>query len=152
MKKPYKPMNPWLEMFLIFIIGSSIAFGILLCILSLIANLNPAITQETPHEPSIEHLVEMTSENKNKNDSSSILDTSAIEEWCGEFSNGKVRMIGATPVKGTAKDWYLQDDAGNEWVVTGISLSRYDFLLLWIADNNTVDVTDDIIVKVWREA
>ena len=78
-----------------------------------------------------------------------MFDTSIIEtQWCGGFEDGTVRMVGAW--------WYadgvVEDEQGQLW---GIEQSIYtdDFLLLWIADNNTPNnITDDLIIKVWREA
>ena len=76
-------------------------------------------------------------------------DTSIIEaQWCGGFYDGTVRMVGAW--------WYtdgvVQDEQGQLWVVEQ-SIDEQDFLLLWIADNHTPNkTTDDIIIKVWREA
>ena len=76
-------------------------------------------------------------------------DTSIIEDqWCGGFSDGTVRMVGAW--------WYadgvVEDEQGQLWGIEQ-SISADDFLLLWIADNNTPNnTTDDVIIKVWREA
>lgn len=76
-------------------------------------------------------------------------DTSVIEqEWCGGFTDGTVRMVGAW--------WYadgvVEDEQGQLWGIEQ-SIEQTDFLLLWIADNNTPDnTTDDLIIKVWREA
>lgn len=76
-------------------------------------------------------------------------DTTPIEQaWCGDFIDGTVRMVGAW--------WYadgvVEDEQGQLWGVEQ-SIDKEDFLLLWIADNNTPDkTTDDIIIKVWREA
>ena len=76
-------------------------------------------------------------------------DTSIIEaQWCGGFYDGTVRMVGAW--------WYtdgvVQDEQGQLWAVDQ-QVDEQDFLLLWIADNNTPNkTTDDIIIKVWREA
>jgi hypothetical protein len=76
-------------------------------------------------------------------------DTSIIEQaWCGSFTDGTIRMVGA---------WYytdgvVEDNQGQLWAVEE-SVTTEDFLLLWIADNNTPNkTTDDIIIKVWREA
>ena len=78
-----------------------------------------------------------------------VFDTSIIEnEWCGGFSDGTIRMVGA---------WYytdgvVEDEQGQLWGVEE-NVTAEDFLLLWIADNNTPNkTTDDIIIKVWREA
>lgn len=76
-------------------------------------------------------------------------DTSIIESmWCGGFEDGTVRMVGAW--------WYadgvVEDEQGQLWGIEQ-SIEQTDFLLLWIADNNTPNnTTDDIIIKVWREA
>ena len=76
-------------------------------------------------------------------------DTTSIEQtWCGDFIDGTVRMVGAW--------WYadgvVKDEQGQLWGIEQ-SIDKEDFLLLWIADNNTPDkTTDDIIIKVWREA
>ena len=76
-------------------------------------------------------------------------DTSIIEQaWCGGFTDGMVRMVGAW--------WYadgvVEDEQGQLWGIEQ-NIDKEDFLLLWIADNNTPDkTTDDIIIKVWREA
>lgn len=78
-----------------------------------------------------------------------MFDTSIIEaQWCGGFEDGAVRMVGAW--------WYadgvVEDEQGQLWGIDQ-QVSEQDFLLLWIADNNTPDkTTDDIIIKVWREA
>jgi hypothetical protein len=52
--------------------------------------------------------------------------------------------------------WYadgvVEDEQGQLWGIEQ-SISTDDFLLLWIADNNTPNnTTDDIVIKVWREA
>ena len=76
-------------------------------------------------------------------------DTSIIEQaWCGGFEDGTVRMVGAW--------WYadgvVEDEQGQLWGIDQ-EVSMEDFLLLWIADNNTPNnTTDDVVIKVWREA
>lgn len=78
-----------------------------------------------------------------------MFDTTPIEQaWCGGFTDGTVRMVGAW--------WYadgvVEDEQGQLWGIEQ-DIDKEDFLLLWIADNNTPDkTTDDIIIKVWREA
>lgn len=78
-----------------------------------------------------------------------MFDTSIIEtQWCGGFEDGTVRMVGAW--------WYadgvVEDEQGQLWGIEQ-SIEQTDFLLLWIADNNTPNnTTDDIIIKTWREA
>ena len=81
--------------------------------------------------------------------SDDVFDTSVIEaQWCGGFSDGVVRMVGAW--------WYadgvVEDELGQLWAVEQ-SFEQTDFLLLWIANNNTPNnTTDDVVIKVWREA
>ena len=76
-------------------------------------------------------------------------DTFIIEsQWCGGFTEGTVRMVGAW--------WYtdgvVEDEMGQLWGIEQ-NIEQEDFLLLWIADNHTPNTTtDDIIIKVWREA
>ena len=76
-------------------------------------------------------------------------DTSVLEqEWCGGFTDGTVRMVGAWRYA----DGVVEDEQGQLWGIDQ-QVSEQDFLLLWIADNNTPNkTTDDIIIKVWREA
>lgn len=76
-------------------------------------------------------------------------DTSIIErEWCGGFTDGTVRMVGAWHYA----DGVVEDEQGQLWGID-VPVSNEDFLLLWIADNNTPNnTTDDIIIKTWREA
>ena len=76
-------------------------------------------------------------------------DTSVIEaQWCGGSDDGTVRMVGAW--------WYAngveEDELGQLWVIEE-TVGQEEFLLLWIVDNHTPeDFTDDVVVKVWREA
>ena len=80
-------------------------------------------------------------------------DTSVLESWEGDFSDGKIRMIGA---------WlYGQDNEGNPivvdergelWTLSGYEVDSEDFMLLWIADNNSPEnVHDDMVLKIWTE-
>ena len=56
---------------------------------------------------------------------------------------------------------YGQDNEGNPividernelWTLPNFNIAPNDFLLLWIADNHTVEnVQDDIIMKIWVE-
>ena len=79
-----------------------------------------------------------------------VFDTSILETmWCGSgFEEGTIRMVGAWHYA----DGVVEDEQGQLWAVEQ-SINADDFLLLWIADNNTPNkTTDDIIIKVWREA
>lgn len=82
-------------------------------------------------------------------DTNDYFDTSALSQWCGDSRLGKVRMLGAW-VAPNGKG--VEDEQGNVWNVEG-DYTTEDYLLLWVADQQTPeDVSDDVIVKVWREA
>ena len=80
-------------------------------------------------------------------------DTSILESWDGDFSDGKIRMIGAWLYgQDNNGDPIVVDENGELWTIPGYEVESDDFLLLWIADNNTVeDVHDDTIMKIWTE-
>ena len=80
-------------------------------------------------------------------------DTSVLESWDGDFSDGKIRMIGAWLYgQDNNGDPIVIDEKGELWTISDYEVASDDFLLLWIADNNTVeDVHDDIIMKIWTE-
>ena len=75
-----------------------------------------------------------------------VFDTTAINDWCGDCADGNVRMVGAV-----ASGDVLEDDSGNLWAVD-LPLVENEFYLVWLADNFTEDLTDDIVIKVWMEA
>lgn len=118
-----------------------IASGILLAIFIAICGYIIGQRSATPEPVEVVKYVEVQKEQA--------FDTTPIEQaWCGSFIDGTVRMVGAR--------WYtdgvVEDEQGQLWGVEQ-SIDKEDFLLLWIADNNTPDkTTDDIIIKVWREA
>ena len=97
-------------------------------------------TAPVEQEPIIKYVEVVKEEN---------FDTSIIEaQWCGGFYDGTIRMVGAW--------WYadgvVEDEMGQLWGIEQ-NIEQTDFLRLWIADNHTPDkTTDDIIIKVWREA
>lgn len=78
-----------------------------------------------------------------------MFDTSIIEaQWCGGFEDGTVRMVGAW----WFTDGVVEDEQGQLWAIEQ-SINHDDWLMLWIADNNTPNNTvDDVVIKVWREA
>lgn len=118
-----------------------IASGILLAIFIAICGYVIGMRSATPEPVEVVKYVEVQKEQA--------FDTTSIEQaWCGDFTDGTVRMVGAW--------WYadgvVEDEQGRLWGIEQ-SIDKEDFLLLWIADNNTPDkTTDDIIIKVWREA
>ena len=118
-----------------------IASGILLAIFIAICGYVIGMRSATPEPVEVVKYVEVQKEQA--------FDTTSIEQaWCGDFIDGTVRMVGAW--------WYAdgvaEDEQGQLWGIEQ-SIDKEDFLLLWIADNNTPDkTTDDVIIKVWREA
>ena len=80
-----------------------------------------------------------------------VFDTSFVDTWCGG-DDGKLRMMGASVVSVEGSLITVEDEQGEQWLVDSVRLTEADNIMLWIADNNTpLDVTDDIIVKVWIE-
>lgn len=80
-------------------------------------------------------------------------DTTILEAWEGDFSNGQIRMIGAW-YYGTDRNGapIVIDELNELWTLTGYEVTEEDFLLLWVADGNTPDnVHDDIVLKIWVE-
>lgn len=78
-------------------------------------------------------------------------DTSALESWCRGEDLGTLRMVGAWQAEGERKG-KVEDEQGNRWNVVA-DYEDNDTLLLWVADNHTAqDASDDVVVKVWREA
>lgn len=74
-------------------------------------------------------------------------DTSDLMDWCSPRKT--VRMIGAEYFDMDA----LIDENGNIWNVDlEEDFDENAFYLIWIGDGNTPrDVTDDEVLKVWRE-
>ncbi len=116
-----------------------ILIGMLCCIALFVLGweMKPADIQEVE----VTKYVEVVKQNN--------FDTSIIErEWCGDFEDGIIRMVGAW--------WYadgvVEDEQGQLWGIEQ-SINQDDWLMLWIADNNTPNnTTDDLVIKVWREA
>lgn len=81
-------------------------------------------------------------------------DVSILESWGGDFSDGKIRMIGAWLYgQDNNGDPIVIDENGELWTLPNYEIATEDFLLLWIADNNTEgNVHDDLIMKVWIES
>lgn len=80
-------------------------------------------------------------------------DTSVLESWDGDFSDGKIRMIGAWLYgQDNNGDPIVVDEKGELWTLSGYEVTSDDFLLLWIVDNNSPEnVHDDIVLKIWTE-
>ena len=72
-------------------------------------------------------------------------DLSALNLWGGE-PTGQMRMVGAIYYE----ENNLVDETGNIWEVD-TDLDRDGYYLLWIDDNKTQDIKDDIILKIWQE-
>lgn len=82
-----------------------------------------------------------------------VFDTSVLETWCHGEDLGTVRMVGGVVHERTGDVWTLHDEQGNAWTVEDLhNMQEHGWMLLWIADNHTVDdMTDDVIVKLWVE-
>ena len=80
-------------------------------------------------------------------------DVSVLENWGGDFSDGKIRMTGAWLYgRDNNGDPIVVDENDELWTLPKYEIATEDFLLLWIADNNTKDnVHDDLVMKVWIE-
>lgn len=79
-------------------------------------------------------------------------DVSVLEEWGGDFSEGKIRMIGAWLYgQDNNGDPIVIDERDELWTLPNYNIAAEDFLLMWIADNHTEVVHDDIVMKVWVE-
>jgi len=78
--------------------------------------------------------------------------TSSLEEWGGNFSEGNITMVGAEVYAYNEADnkTVFLDQNGEMWTVEGECDSN-EFYLLWIADNLTPEVNDDVVIKVWSE-
>lgn len=80
-------------------------------------------------------------------------DLTVIDNWCGAGTErGSIRFIGAEVASRNGDIITLLDERGNQWEVENMNIDDNDFLLLWINDNDTDDIADDEIIKVWREA
>lgn len=80
-------------------------------------------------------------------------DVSVLENWGGDFSDGQIRMIGAWLYgQDNNGDPIVIDENGELWTLPRYDIAADDFLLLWVANNNTEDnVHDDLVMKVWVE-
>lgn len=80
-------------------------------------------------------------------------DVSVLENWGGDFSDGQIRMIGAWLYgQDNNGDPIVIDENGELWTLSRYDIAADDFLLLWVANNNTEDnVHDDLVMKVWVE-
>lgn len=80
-------------------------------------------------------------------------DTSALDNWCAGDEEGIIRMVTAIPYTKEDGLLTLEDEQGELWLVEDMNISDDEYVLLWIADNNTPeDTTDDVILKVYLEA
>lgn len=86
-------------------------------------------------------------------ENNTLFDTTIIEAQGAityDDGKGRIRIVHAW---GFSKDENLvEDETGNLWGVD-IEFENDEALLLMIADNNTPnDLTDDYVLRVWREA
>lgn len=79
-------------------------------------------------------------------------DTSALDSWCVGGEEGIIRMVTAVPYAREDSTLTLEDEQGELWLAEDIDISDDEYVLMWIADNNTKDnTTDDIVIKVFIE-
>lgn len=93
------------------------------------------------------------SERKYTMENNTLFDTTIIEaQGCITYDTdkGTIRIVHAW---GYDEEQHLvEDETGNLWEIIE-DVRKDEAMLLWIADNNTPeDVTDDRIIRVWREA
>lgn len=86
-------------------------------------------------------------------ENNTLFDTTIIEaQGCINYdtNKGRIRFVHAW---GYDEEQHLvEDETGNLWEILE-EVRKNEAMLLWLADNNTPeDVTDDIIIRVWREA
>ena len=73
--------------------------------------------------------------------------TIAEEEHCDD---GTVRVVSAKVYERQGNIITLEDSTGNLWEVEDVAIADSASVLLWLADNHTInDVTDDVIVEVY---
>lgn len=79
-------------------------------------------------------------------------DTSALDSWCAGGEEGIIRMVTAVPYAREDGTLTLEDEQGELWLVEDMNISDDEYVLMWIADNNTKDnTTDDTVIKVFVE-
>lgn len=122
--------------------------GLMVWYISIMCNLERKMAE--PEPVVIYQTVEVPTVVSEENAAGSLFDTSVLETWCRGADQGTIRMVGAWQAEGYNKG-IVEDETGHLWYIEE-EYDEQDFLLLWFVDNNTEDVTDDEIVKVWREA
>lgn len=120
----------------------------LACIAVILAMVCSFVLGTRSAEPVVEEVVKYVEVIPENN-----FDTSVLESWGGDFSDGKIRMIGAWLYgHDNNNNPIVIDENGELWTLANHTINSEDFLLLWIADNHTVeDIQDDIVLKIWTE-
>lgn len=120
----------------------------LACIAVILAMVCSFVLGTRSAEPVVEEVVKYVEVIPENN-----FDTSVLESWGGDFSDGKIRMIGAWLYgHDNNNNPIVIDENGELWTLANHTINSEDFLLLWIADNHTVEnVQDDIVLKIWTE-
>lgn len=132
--------------------------GIVLCVIGLICVACLTVYARTSHWDAEEEVARAQAYTEVETSSpeeveEQVFDTSPLLLWGGDPQQGVLRMIGGM-YYGVDDEGYtlVVDEAGHVWSIYQ-DIDTEDFLLLWIADNNTPNyVEDDEVVKVWREA
>ena len=84
-----------------------------------------------------------------------VFDTTHLAQWCQGEPQGTIRMLGGEifNYEPSNNTYVIKDETGELWVIRDVTLDEDDFLLLWIANNETPnDIEDDMVIKLWREA
>lgn len=72
--------------------------------------------------------------------------TSSLESWCGE-PLGTIKMI-----SGCANGNFIGDENGKLWEVNPETvLDENALYLLWVDDMGTKNISDDELIKIWKE-
>lgn len=122
---------------------TKVQIGLILVVAMLAGTILGVVCAPTEQVEVVKYVEVQTEEN---------FDTSVLESWGGDFSDGKIRMIGAWLYgQDNNGDPIVIDERNELWTLPNFNIAPNDFLLLWIADNHTEDVHDDIIMKIWAE-
>lgn len=79
-----------------------------------------------------------------------VYDTTAIDAMVKD-AVGKVRMVEAQLVDDKDGELTLMDSMGELWSVSDVPITKQDNVLLWMDDNGTDALDDDVIINLWIE-
>lgn len=73
-------------------------------------------------------------------------DLTALDMWCGR-PEGSIRVIGGVKVEPNT----IMTDDGHTWEFENVEIEYDQLYLVWFDDMGTNEVTDDQIIKLWKE-